>query len=195
MPDYVLQIVEGPDAGRQIPLPGEAFEIGRDGVGVELAGDELVSRRHVRVTPNDQGASVIDLDSRNGTFVNGDEINAPAQLGPGDQLLVGVTVLELREGSGGAAAPAARVPSGLTGMRPVPTAESSVTAVRKIPERLAVEERQPDFVPDDLVGGRRGGEQLHGLLDSHTKGKARHAPIALLVIIAIAIIIVFALRG
>jgi pSer/pThr/pTyr-binding forkhead associated (FHA) protein len=197
MPEYLLEIVEGPDAGRQIPLPGDAFEIGRDGVGVELAGDELVSRQHVRVTPNDQGASVIDLDSRNGTFVNGDEINAPAQLSPGDQLLIGVTVLELREGSGGGsgATGARRVPSGLTGLRPLPTSEPSVTAVRKVPEGLAVAERKPDYVPEDLVAGRKGGSELHPLLDMHTKSKARHAPLALLVILAIVIIIVFAIRG
>ena len=50
----------------------------------------------MRITPVEDGARVEDLDSRNGTFVDGDEIYSPAHLGLEGQLLVGVTLLELR---------------------------------------------------------------------------------------------------
>lgn len=43
MPEYVLEIVEGPEAGRQIPLT-QAIEIGRDpSAGIALLQDDLVS--------------------------------------------------------------------------------------------------------------------------------------------------------
>ena len=96
MPDFMLEIVEGPEAGRRIPLSGP-LEVGRDPmIGAPLLQDELVSARHVRVTPLDDGARVEDLGSRNGTFVDGDQIFSPAFLAPESQLLVGVSVLQLR---------------------------------------------------------------------------------------------------
>jgi len=196
MPDYVLEIVEGPEAGRQIPLPDQPFEIGRDGTGVELKGDELVSRAHVRVTPTGEGATVEDLDSRNGTFVNGDEIHSPAYLAPGGQLLVGVTLLELRRGdelrsSGTAVRP---LPSRLTSFRPLASAEPSVTPVRQVPS-LAKPAAKPDYVPDDLVIEKHLGSDLDKYLDTHTKSKARAAPIALFVLVALVVMIFLALRN
>ena len=196
MPDYVLEIVEGPEAGRQIPLPDQPFEIGRDGTGVELKGDELVSRAHVRVTPTGEGATVEDLDSRNGTFVNGDEIHSPAYLAPGGQLLVGVTLLELRRGDELRSSETAvrPLPSGLTSFRPLANAEPSVTAVRQVPS-LAKPAAKPDYVPDDLVIEKHLGSDLDKYLDTHTKSKARAAPIALFVLVALVVMIFLALRN
>ncbi len=49
----------------------------------------LVSRRHCRVIAHPDGRlEVVDLDSTNGTFVNGRRV-ARAWLGPGDRLTVG----------------------------------------------------------------------------------------------------------
>ena len=58
MADYVLEIVEGPEAGRTVPLTGPV-ELGRDaGAGIALMQDDLLSRRHVRITPEEGGARV-----------------------------------------------------------------------------------------------------------------------------------------
>lgn len=95
MAELSLEIVEGPDAGRRVDLV-EATEIGRqEGLGMVLQ-DQLVSRRHARVAPVEGGATVEDLGSRNGTFVNGNKISGPTLATPGDQILVGVSVLQLR---------------------------------------------------------------------------------------------------
>ena len=175
---YVLEIVEGPGAGRRIDLGGAAVEIGREeGVDVLLPEDDLVSRRHVRLTPDVGGIVVEDLGSRNGTFVNGDEIAGPARLQPGGQLLVGVTVLELRPADALAA----------TALTPVPA------ALRDAPRPLAVPQREPDYVGADAVALRRD-TPLTPLLDSHTKGMARHAPLALFVIATLVVIVALALR-
>ncbi|HXZ57556.1 MAG TPA: FHA domain-containing protein [Gaiellaceae bacterium] len=198
MPDYLLEIVEGPEAGRRIPLAGP-IELGRDpSADGPLLQDELVSRRHVRLTPEDDGARVEDLESRNGTFVDGDEIYGPAHLGVDGQLLIGVTVLQLRpataEGGPSAVTP---IPAGLTALRPLPSEPPAVTAVRQVPT-LALEESEPTYVPPEALAGKEGKDAdtsgLLALLDSHTKSKARGAPIGLFVLAALAVILYLSLR-
>ncbi len=195
MPDYVLEIVEGPEAGKLIPL-AEPLELGRDpGAGGALPQDELISRRHVRVTPMDDGARVEDLDSRNGTFVDGDQIFDPAHLAVGGQLLVGVTVLELRpagEAASGMTSVRA-IPASLTQFRALPAQDLGLTAVRQVPT-LATEEAEPDYVPAKALADNSKGGALLPLLDTHTKGKARGAPIGMFVLAALAVILYLALR-
>ena len=196
MPDYVLEIVEGPEAGRQIPLPDQPFEIGRDGVGVELKGDELVSRAHVRVTPTAEGATVEDLDSRNGTFVDGNEIHSPAYLTPGGQLLVGVTVLELRG--------ADELRSSGTA---VPAVAERADGIAPARERRALGHRGASGAEPGEAGGQAGlcsgrprqGEEprsdLDRYLDMHTKNKTRAAPIALFVLVALVVLVFLAFQN
>jgi pSer/pThr/pTyr-binding forkhead associated (FHA) protein len=198
MPDYLLEIVEGPEAGRRIPLTGP-IELGRDPTaGGPLLQDELVSRRHVRVTPEGDGARVDDLESRNGTFVDGDEIYGPAHLAVDGQLLVGVTVLQLRPATAEGGMSAVRpIPAGLTALRPLPSEPIEVTAVRQVPT-LAQEESEPTYVPPEALDRKEGKDAdtsgLLALLDSHTKSKARGAPIGLFVLAALAVLLYLSLR-
>ena len=61
--------------------------------------DGEVSGQHARITPSPDGyATVEDLESTNGTFVNQNELMGPARLDPGDELLIGVSVIQLRTG-------------------------------------------------------------------------------------------------
>lgn len=195
MAEYVLEIVEGPEAGRRIALEGPV-ELGRDpAAGVPLLQDELISRRHVRITPVDDGAQVEDLDSRNGTFVDGDQIYSPAHLGLEGQLLVGVTLLQLRTAAEAAGFTRVRpIPESLTVYRPLPAEEDGLTTIRQVPT-LAVDEAEPDYVPTNALGdGSAGQGELLSLLDVHTKGKARGAPIGIFVLVALAVILYIALR-
>jgi Inner membrane component of T3SS, cytoplasmic domain len=198
VPEYVLEIVEGPEAGRRIPLDGP-LELGRDpAIGGALPQDDLVSRRHTRVTPVDDGARIEDLDSRNGTFVDGDQIFDPAHLAVGGTLLVGVTLLELR--------PAAEAAAGMTSVRAIPAsltqfrapapqeAGGGLTTVRRVPTSLAIEESAPDYVPMSALEEAARSSSLLPLLDTHTKGKARGAPIGMFVLAALAVILYLALR-
>jgi predicted component of type VI protein secretion system len=198
MAAYVLEIVEGPEAGRQIAVNG-TVEIGRDPeCDAPLLQDELVSRRHVRLTPQEDGVGVEDLDSKNGTFVDGDEIVGPAHLLPGGQLIVGVTVLELRSAAEAASGHTAvrPIPAGLTALRPLPAsgAPLPVTAEHRVPT-LAIPQTEPDYVPASALETPTGDAlQLFPLLDEHTKGKARGAPIGIFVLVALAVILYLALR-
>jgi hypothetical protein len=68
-----------------------AFERAAD---VDL-GDEAVSQTHAMVFMDEAGASLVDVASTNGTFVNGDKVNESA-LVPGDLVRVGESRIEVR---------------------------------------------------------------------------------------------------
>src|SRR3954470_24064475 len=107
MSDLILEIVEGSEAGRQLPLDS-VVDIGREpSLALHLDADTQVSRRHARISV--QGGQVVaeDLGSTNGTYVNDQPISSPRALNPGDKVRVGLTVLELRTKQQVAARPSA----------------------------------------------------------------------------------------
>jgi hypothetical protein len=80
--------------GREFELDSTPLTIGRsEHNDVALEGDEFASARHVRVEPRRDGVWVNDLDSTNGTFVNGVQIDRPRKLVNGDVVRVGETEL------------------------------------------------------------------------------------------------------
>ena len=172
MPELSLEIVEGPGSGQHVELT-RAVDIGRDPSADFQLDDQLVSRRHARIEPVGDGAIVEDLDSLNGTFVNGEEVHARTQIKPGDDILVGVTVLELRSREQVSARP---------------------TAVRPKPPPLARPPSPPDYIPPALDAERSGASELDSLLDIRTKAKARLAPLALFLVVAFAVLIFLATR-
>jgi EmrB/QacA subfamily drug resistance transporter len=94
---FVLEVVGGPGARSRIPLD-EPLDIGRDpSTGLALEDDSCVSHAHARLEPLVDGVVVHDLGSRNGTFVNGHRIEGHIIAGPGDRIVVGSTVFELRD--------------------------------------------------------------------------------------------------
>jgi pSer/pThr/pTyr-binding forkhead associated (FHA) protein len=75
---------------------GSVKTIGRS-TGAEFIVDAaLVSRLHCQLSATADGLQVKDLDSTNGTFVNGERIQA-AQLHDGDRLRVGRVELMVRK--------------------------------------------------------------------------------------------------
>lgn len=91
MPTVV--VTTGPEAGRRVEL-GLEVAIGRQ-EGDLVVEDPEVSRRHAVLRRSGGSVVVEDLDSTNGTFVNGERIRTPMTLGPGDQVRVGRTTLEI----------------------------------------------------------------------------------------------------
>ena len=94
-----LFVVDGPDKGRSFALAAESV-IGRDPTSAVHLTDEEVSRRHAIVSIGEGQASVEDLGSSNGTYVNDELVRGEAPVGPGTKLQVGSTVMELRELTG-----------------------------------------------------------------------------------------------
>jgi ABC transport system ATP-binding/permease protein len=73
-------------------LPGYIKTIGRAPGADFIVDATLVSRLHCRLTAGAAELEVVDLDSTNGTFVNGQRI-ARATLQSGDRIKVGAVEL------------------------------------------------------------------------------------------------------
>jgi len=83
-----LQIRQGPGAGAVFVLDADVVSCGRDG-GNEIALDgATVSRKHADFYRQGAGYTVSDLDSLNGTYVNGERVKTAA-LATGDELRIG----------------------------------------------------------------------------------------------------------
>ena len=72
--DGELRILSGPGAGATAPVRGGSATIGREPECDLQVLDSEVSRRHAKVTIRDGVASIDDLHSANGTYVNGERI-------------------------------------------------------------------------------------------------------------------------
>jgi diguanylate cyclase (GGDEF)-like protein len=82
-----------PGAVFSIPVPGAL--IGRNGNAQVTLSDVSVSWEHARLTLNGESAFVVDLSSRNGTFVNNEPVKQQQRLSDGDYLRLGrYTVLK-----------------------------------------------------------------------------------------------------
>ena len=89
MVKVLLIVVQGKPEGRSIPVTGPVFKIGR-GVDCHLRpNSEEVSRLHTEITLTETEAIVRDLGSRNGTWVNGQLLQAPHKLSSGELLKIG----------------------------------------------------------------------------------------------------------
>jgi len=81
---------------REIFLADGASIIGRSPSAAIRIDSPGVSRSHARIVASGGAASVEDLGSKNGTFVNGSRIEAKTPLSDGDEILVGAIVLTFR---------------------------------------------------------------------------------------------------
>ena len=133
MADSSLVIHEGAGAGSEHPVQGELI-LGREQGTADLVLDDPgVSRRHARVLPDDHGVVVEDLGSSNGTYVNGQRISGPVELGAGDELQVGATVVGVHRAALTAPMPAPSQPGPVPRrLAPDPHAESNIPALAAV---------------------------------------------------------------
>ena len=86
------------EEGDEFPLNSAPVTVGRGGENdLVLIGDEFASARHARIEMRGDGVWVQDLESTNGTFVNGSRVAGAQRLGNGDVLRVGETDLRVEE--------------------------------------------------------------------------------------------------
>lgn len=76
--------------------------LGREGDDVVELHSPTVSRRHARVTLSPDRATVEDLGSKNGTYVNEARVTSPVRVSDGDVVRVGSLVFTLRFARSGA---------------------------------------------------------------------------------------------
>ncbi len=87
-----LTVLQGPDRGRVFRTTRDSAMIGRSSNVVPLT-DNTVSRRHAEMVPENGRWLLHDLNSVNGTFLNGQRVADPIPLKHGDQIRVGSTLL------------------------------------------------------------------------------------------------------
>lgn len=96
---YALVVERGPRAGLTYVLgEGETIAGRSDDVAIFL-GDVTVSRQHARFVVDENGLTVEDLRSTNGTYVNA-ERHDKASLQPGDEVIIGKFHLVVAGGHG-----------------------------------------------------------------------------------------------
>jgi pSer/pThr/pTyr-binding forkhead associated (FHA) protein len=95
-PGPSLVVLSSTGLARQIPIAFKGIVLGRDDrLGPPFSTDEFVSRTHVWVRRRSDGVEVTDLDSANGTYVNGTRVRAPTRIQDSDVLRIGRIQLKL----------------------------------------------------------------------------------------------------
>jgi pSer/pThr/pTyr-binding forkhead associated (FHA) protein len=89
----LLIIERGKDQGKRLPLLEFPITIGRDPSNQLTLDDEEVSRFHLRIKKRGKIFVCEDLESKNGTFLNGDRI-LNSIVKNGDKILLGSTEIQ-----------------------------------------------------------------------------------------------------
>ncbi|RYZ77002.1 MAG: FHA domain-containing protein [Proteobacteria bacterium] len=82
---WAIKILTGPQAGQIVPLPEGKHTLGRGSLCDVKIASTSVSKEHATILITNDKIILSDLDSRNGTFVNGVRIQNQ-RLNPGDKL-------------------------------------------------------------------------------------------------------------
>ena len=87
-----LRFISGKYQGGEFPLPesGEIV-IGRSSELDMVLVEDMVSRRHAKISVEDGDIFLEDLGSTNGSFVNGEKITR-TKLEEGDRILIGTSI-------------------------------------------------------------------------------------------------------
>ena len=97
---FALKFISGKYQGGEFPLKSEKqIVIGRSSELDMVLVEDMVSRKHAKITLQGGKITIEDLGSTNGTFVNGEKVKT-ARLKEGDRILVGTSILKLvRQGA------------------------------------------------------------------------------------------------
>lgn len=97
---YALKFISGKYQGGEFPLKGEKqLIIGRSSELDMVLVEDMVSRKHAKISLVSGKITIEDLGSTNGTFVNGEKVKT-SRLKEGDRILIGTSILKLvRQGA------------------------------------------------------------------------------------------------
>lgn len=90
-----FSVTQGEQQGLSIPAT-ETINLGRSADSTFVLQDDYASARHAQIVQRDNGSWMLrDLDSTNGTFVNGRRVSEPIEIAPGDIIRIGRTLMRL----------------------------------------------------------------------------------------------------
>jgi pSer/pThr/pTyr-binding forkhead associated (FHA) protein len=92
---WALRFISGKYQGGEFPLrPNREIIIGRSSDLDMVLVEDMVSRKHAKITTDDTVVTIQDLGSTNGTFVNGEKVRK-ADLKDGDRILIGTSIIKI----------------------------------------------------------------------------------------------------
>jgi len=91
-----LVITSGTKSGAEFPLGRDEITIGRSSDSAIIIRDDYTSTHHARIMLWNGRWMIQDLDSTNGTFLNGSRVTVPVPIPLGATVKVGATTFELR---------------------------------------------------------------------------------------------------
>src|SRR5215468_1702904 len=92
---WALRFISGKYQGGEFPLrPNREIIIGRSSDLDMVLVEDMVSRKHAKITTDDKNVTIQDLGSTNGTFVNGEKVRK-VELKDGDRILIGTSIIKL----------------------------------------------------------------------------------------------------
>jgi len=91
-----LVITSGPKAGTEFPLGTEPVTVGRSSDSSLVIRDDYTSTHHARLMLWHDDWMVQDLDSTNGTFLDGKRVAVPTSVPLNTTVKIGATSFELR---------------------------------------------------------------------------------------------------
>ncbi|MBC8354819.1 MAG: FHA domain-containing protein [Planctomycetes bacterium] len=92
-----LKVLAGKNSGKELAVPVKRFLIGRGDDCHMRPKSEAISRNHcaILVSEDDDEVIIRDLNSRNGTYLNGERLAADQSLEAGDHLQIGRLEFEI----------------------------------------------------------------------------------------------------
>lgn len=90
-----LRVLHGASVGKEFGIPTPKCVIGRHQACDLRPKSDAISRQHCAVYARDGRVFVRDMKSRNGTFVNGQRVQADCEVQSGDRLQIGPLVFEI----------------------------------------------------------------------------------------------------
>ena len=93
---YVLRFISGKYQGGEFPIVNDKpIIVGRSSDLDMVLVEDMVSRKHARITMQTDQIWIEDLGSTNGTFVNGSQVDGLAPIAFGDEIQIGQARLRL----------------------------------------------------------------------------------------------------
>lgn len=92
---WIVKVISGPNSGAEFPLQaGKSYILGKDPIHCDILFQDLsVSREHAKLSVSEDGNQVLaeDLNSRNGSLINGKPIHESKELSSQDLMALGTT--------------------------------------------------------------------------------------------------------
>ena len=150
-----LIVLNGDKAGLEVPIAGPKFMIGRAEDCRLRPNSEMISRHHCAILLEDGAAVVRDFGSKNGTFVNDQQVQNQQELKTGDRLRVGPLEFEVR------------LPAG------APADQPQADAAQTAPDDAELD--ISDWIGEGAPAGDPGAETHIGRLDFEPEAQPEEA--------------------